>query len=69
MQNDSMKKAGRFSGPNDGFLSALEWMRYLTDIVEFNQKTRIVIEYDPSQKKCITEIFIPQDAQFPQDIR
>lgn len=69
VQNDGMKSAGHFYGPNDGFVSALEWMRYLTDIIGLQQKARIVIEYDPSRKKCETEIFISEDAPFPQDIR
>lgn len=64
-----MNKAGMFSGPRDGFMTVLEWMRYLTDIVRFNQKARIVIEYDPDKEKFFTEIFISQDAPLPQDIR
>ena len=64
-----MKVAGKSYSRRDGFLIALEWMRYLTDIVSFNQKARIVIDYDPDKETFYTEIMLAQDAPLPADIR
>ena len=66
--DNEMKKAGHQSFQTDGFLTALLMMQYLSAIVKWDEKARIVIEYDPSQKKSAMEIFIPKDAPFPQYI-
>lgn len=68
-ERDGLKRAGWSSGPKNGFDVMLEWMRYLTDIVGFQQRARIVIDYDPNEPKCRTEIFIDKDAPLPTELR
>ena len=68
-ERDGLKEAGYISGLKNGFDAALEWMRYLTDVVRFQQRVRIVIDYDPNEPKCRTEIFIDKDAPLPTELR
>lgn len=68
-QNIKLKIAGQEIGKNSIFKVVFDSMRYLADIVNTEQKARIVFDYDPDVRNWVMTVFIDKDAPMPNHIR
>lgn len=63
MIKDEKKPDYQVTCKNEVFTASMELMRGLSNIVGFQKKARIVIDYDPDLRNFTMEVFSQQDAE------